>query len=83
MRRTISGSIVCGFLAFLPTAAVAQWWNPFAPTDYEECAESAAKSAKTNEALKILISTCASKFAGRRKAGGDVGIGRDDLLSEI
>ena len=57
-------------VALIPTVSFAQWWNPFAPSDYEECAESAAKSAKTNEALKVLISTCASKFAGRRKVGG-------------
>ena len=68
--KIISKAIVCILLALLGTPALAQWWNPFAPTDYEECAESAAKTAKTNEALKILISACASKFAGRRKVGG-------------
>jgi TPR repeat protein len=44
--------------------------DPFAPNDYEECAETAAKEAKSKEALSILISSCASKFRGRRKLGG-------------
>jgi hypothetical protein len=57
-------------LALFCTPVFAQWWNPFAPSDYEECSESAARTAKTNEALKILISACASKFVGRRKVGG-------------
>ncbi|MCS3929588.1 hypothetical protein M2175_004619 [Bradyrhizobium elkanii] len=66
----LSRATVCFFCALICTPAVAQWWNPFAPSDYEECAEGAAKSAKTNEALRILIAACSSKFAGRRKLGG-------------
>ncbi|WP_316228650.1 hypothetical protein [Bradyrhizobium sp. SZCCHNR1045] len=62
--------ILCVCSALICTPALAQWWNPFAPSDYEECAESAAKTAKTNEALKILVQSCGSKFAGRRKPGG-------------
>jgi hypothetical protein len=69
--RVTSKAMVCAFLlALFCTPAFAQWWNPFAPSDYEECSESAARSAKTNEALKILISACSSKFVGRRKVGG-------------
>jgi len=64
----ISRTAVWASLVLVCTPAFAQSWNPFAPSDYEECAESAAKTAKTNEALKILIAACASKFAGRRKS---------------
>jgi hypothetical protein len=69
--RVTSKAMACVFLlALFCTPVFAQWWNPFAPSDYEECSESAARTAKTNEALKILISACASKFVGRRKVGG-------------
>jgi lipoprotein NlpI len=42
----------------------------FAPKDYEDCAEGAARNAKSKDALSILISVCRSKFEGRRKLGG-------------
>ena len=45
-------------------------WNLFAPKGYEECAERAARDAKSKDALSILVSVCRSNFAGRRKAGG-------------
>ena len=45
-------------------------WNFFAPKDYEECAERAARDAKSIDALSVLVSNCRSSFAGRRKAGG-------------
>jgi hypothetical protein len=45
-------------------------WNLFAPKDYEECAERAARDAKSKDALSILVSVCRSNFAGRRKTGG-------------
>ena len=48
----------------------AQWWNPFAPSDYEECAEKAARDAKSKAALDILLNACDTKFPGRRKLGG-------------
>jgi len=58
------------FIVIEPTSGLAQWWNPFAPNDYEECAETAARDAKSKEALSILIDSCKSKFAGRRKPSG-------------
>ena len=65
-KLTLTVSIVF----FSARSLYAQWWNPFAPRDYEECAESAAKEAKTNAALNVLIDTCDAKFKGRRKLGG-------------
>jgi hypothetical protein len=59
--------------ALAVVAAVLIWhsdWNPFLPKDYEECIESAAKSAKSKEALSILLSSCGSKFVGRRDGRG-------------
>jgi hypothetical protein len=62
-----------GFFVGLAAGAVMVWqsgWNPFPPKDYEECVESAAKSAKSKEALAILVSSCGSKFVGRRNGRG-------------
>src|SRR5262249_32237366 len=39
----------------------------FGPKDYEDCAENAARDAKSKEALSILLYSCDSKFRGRRK----------------
>jgi hypothetical protein len=61
------------FVVLAIVGAVTAWasgWNPFPPKDYEECIESAAKSAKSNEALAILVSSCSSKFVGRRNVRG-------------
>lgn len=66
----LTRTTVCVFCVLMGAPAAAQWWNPFAPSDYEECSESAARTAKTNDALKVLIEACSSKFAGRRKLGG-------------
>jgi len=52
------------------TPTYAQWWNPFAPRDYEDCAENAAREAKSKEALSIFLHSCDVNFAGRRKRGG-------------
>ena len=56
---------------FAPVAAHADWrsWL-FGPKDYEECAENAAKDAKSKDALGVLLSLCESKFRGRRKPNG-------------
>jgi hypothetical protein len=48
----------------------AQWWNPFSPKDYEDCAERAAKDSKSAEALFVLLDLCKSQFLDRRKSGG-------------
>ena len=45
-------------------------FNLFGPKDYEECEQSAAKTAKLQSAVPILIESCRNQFAGRRKPGG-------------
>jgi hypothetical protein len=69
----LGSSLIIGVIgaaaALAVVAAVLIWhsdWNPFLPKDYEECIESAAKSAKSKEALNILTSSCGSRFVGRR-----------------
>lgn len=64
-----------GLVIVVATASVAATievyqWGLFAPKDYEDCAESAARNAKSKDALSVLISVCRSKFSGRRKLGG-------------
>jgi hypothetical protein len=61
---------VITFTLFGPAPADAQWWNPFGPSDYEDCAERAARDAKSKEALTILLQSCNAKFTARRKPGG-------------
>jgi hypothetical protein len=56
--------------ALLPTCANAQWWQFHAPRDFEECAESAEKTASSKDERASLMSECDSKFAGRRKPDG-------------
>jgi hypothetical protein len=58
---------LAGF-ALQPSRALAQWW-PHAPTDFEECADTAEK-ASTKETKAQALAECNAKFAGRRKAGG-------------
>jgi hypothetical protein len=55
-------------LALTAQHAQAQWWTA-APADYEDCAERAEKSLSKTAKAEAL-STCESKFAGRRKPGG-------------
>jgi hypothetical protein len=50
---------------------MSKWDNLFPPTDYEDCAAHAAKTAKSKEALSVLISVCESEFRARRKDGYD------------
>jgi hypothetical protein len=51
-----------------PQRAIAQWWSR-APSDFEECADVAEKSA-TKEQKTAALADCNAKFAGRRKLGG-------------
>jgi hypothetical protein len=62
-------AIVCG-LVLLSTRSNAQWWALHGPSDFEECAESAERTAATKETRASLLSECEAKFAGRRKPGG-------------
>ena len=57
-----------GCLALQPSRALAQWW-PHAPTDFEECADTAEK-ASTKDTKAQALAECNAKFAGRRKPGG-------------
>jgi hypothetical protein len=69
MRKVFFIYALC-ILLFETSPLSAQWWNPFAPKDYEDCAESAARDAKSKAALDILLEACDNKFKGRRKLGG-------------
>jgi hypothetical protein len=68
----LKGFFVCALcmVLFETSPLSAQWWNLFAPKDYEDCAESAARDAKSKAALDIFLEACDSKFKGRRKLGG-------------
>src|SRR4051794_16343456 len=51
-----------------PQRAHADWWSR-SPTDFEECADAAEKSA-TKEEKTAALAQCNAKFAGRRKPNG-------------
>jgi hypothetical protein len=57
-------------IALISTRANAQWWRLHAPSDFEECSESAERAATSKEMRASLVSECDTKFAGRRKPGG-------------
>jgi hypothetical protein len=57
-----------GLIALQPNRVFAQWWSR-APSDFEECADAAEKSASKEEKTAALAD-CNAKFAGRRKLGG-------------
>lgn len=69
-NRTIlfSFAMIC-CVVIAPARANAQWWSR-APGDFEDCAESAQKTAASKEAKTTLLSGCETMFAGRRKPGG-------------
>jgi hypothetical protein len=57
--------------ALIPARSNAQWWQLHtSPIDFEDCAESASRTATSKEERASLISDCDSRFAGRRKPGG-------------
>ena len=68
--RRAAPLLVAAAGVFLLTSphAHAQWWKR-APVDFEECADTAEKSATKAEKTAALAD-CNAKFAGRRKAGG-------------
>jgi hypothetical protein len=74
---TVSGSklaLLCFAMVFgvalISTRSDAQWWRIHEPSDFEECSESAERTATSKETRASLISECDAKFAGRRKTGG-------------
>ena len=64
------GAIVLVAVTAAVSAFVFSNWDPFPPTDYEDCAARAAKGAKSKDGLSVLLSICQSEFKGRRKPGG-------------
>lgn len=69
--RLIPQILLAHFSFFLSSnSSNAQWFGLFGPNDYEECASAAAKDAKNNTALSILIENCAKDFPARRNGRG-------------
>jgi hypothetical protein len=68
--QVISGAIILVAITAAVSAVVFSNWDPFPPTDYEDCAGRAAKTAKSKDGLSVLLSICLSEFKGRRKPIG-------------
>lgn len=64
--------VVCVLSAFhfMSFSAHSLAFSFFSPKDFEECKVEAAKEAKTQQALGILVQNCNSEFPARRKQGG-------------
>jgi len=56
--------------ATLPLACPALAWSLFGPSDYEECSVDAAKEAKNNNSLAILLQNCNREFPARKGSDG-------------
>jgi hypothetical protein len=67
-HHSLLTAIMIGCAVLSSSQARAQWWS-HAPADFEECADTAEKSA-SKEARTASLSECNAKFAGRRKPGG-------------
>jgi hypothetical protein len=68
-RPTLLHAAIACCVVLVPACSHAQWWGARIPADYEECAESAEKTA-TREAKTAQLAECGVKFAARRKPGG-------------
>jgi len=68
--QAVLGAIILIIATAVVSAVVISTWNPFPPKDYEDCGARAATSAKSKDALTLLLSICRSDFVGRRHAGG-------------
>jgi hypothetical protein len=58
-------------ITFLVVAVALVLWRPwetfyfFSPTSAAECREQAARTARSNDAMRVLISLCYSKFPSK------------------
>lgn len=66
MKRRII--LVC--LLLITHSAPSMAWSLFGPKDFEDCRAAAAKDARSNQSLAILIEKCRTDFPARRKLGG-------------
>jgi hypothetical protein len=54
-----------GIAAIVSVLAIIVWGSSFyifSPADIEECREQAARTARSNDAMRILIGVCNSRF---------------------
>src|ERR1700738_2509874 len=49
-------------IAFLVSVLAIVVWRPWEPTNLSECREQAARTARSNDAMRILLNVCNSKF---------------------
>jgi hypothetical protein len=59
------GLVIVSVLIALLFAVIGLVWQPFAPRNYAQCAEAAAREAKTNPALHIRLRSCGDRFGSR------------------
>jgi hypothetical protein len=69
LRIGLLGLVVVAFVS-LSVPASAQFFGLLGPSDYEECADRAARETQDRNALNIRLETCHATFPARRKPGG-------------
>jgi hypothetical protein len=62
-------ALICCALSGVTWLGV-QWWPQQPPKDFEECSESADRTASSQDERISLIAQCDKQFVGRRKPGG-------------
>lgn len=60
--------IVSSILLMTSFEARAQWWNPLAPKDFEDCVIKNLKSGMGEDAVRALRSACRAKFPTKESA---------------
>jgi len=78
MYRLPSGVATQGVVALVGAALlalIAVWWSlpgssPQSARDFEECVEQVEAKSPSNDERAALMTSCSTRFAGRRKPGG-------------
>lgn len=60
-------SITAAACAFLPSPAMAQWWNPLAPKTYDECILKNMKGVTSDSAADMITLSCLNTFGDSDK----------------
>jgi hypothetical protein len=67
IKSDLSTLLLLTFL-LAPTIAYAQWWNPLAPKDFDDCIIKNLKSGMGEEAVRALQYSCIQKYPSKNTA---------------
>lgn len=65
--------IVAAFIGLaFPNAVLAQWWNPFGPSNYEDCVLEGMKTARNRDAVRAVRYACLEKFPPKSRSKKEI-----------